>query len=103
MSRREIVVLISRAIAILTLTTALIDLLINLPYQVFLLIHQLNFQSSYAGRLLPVSTVQWAGLIVSNVRMVALFVVGSLFWRCGPRIEQLFSSADAEAGSNIPQ
>ena len=59
MSRREIVVLVSRAIAILTLTTALIGLLINLPYQIFLLIYQLNFQGSYIGRLPPVSTIQW--------------------------------------------
>jgi len=103
MSRREIVVLISRAIAILTLTTALIDLLINLPYQIFLLIRQLNFHDMYPSTHFSLSTVQWVGFIVSNVRMVALFIVGGLFWRCSPRIEQLFLTAETQRESDTPQ
>ena len=44
MSRREIVALVSRAIAIITLTMALLDLFISLPYQVWLLFLSTQFQ-----------------------------------------------------------
>ena len=94
MSRREIVALVSRAIAIITLTMALLDLFISLPYQVWLLFYQHSFSDPYLFSHFSISASQWAAFIVSNVRMIALFVVAGLFWRCGPTVERLFLPAE---------
>jgi hypothetical protein len=100
MSKREIVLLVSRAVAMLTIITALIDLFINLPYQMFLLYHQLHiWQTPYSSTHFPV----WAGFIVGNMRVAALFIVAGLFWRCGPTIERLFLPAETQEQSDTPQ
>jgi hypothetical protein len=96
MSRREIVLLVSRAVAILTIITALINSFINLPYQAFLLSQQIRWQNAYSSSHIHVAQFQWIGFGISLTRIAALLLVAGLFWRCGPRIERLFLPAETQ-------
>jgi hypothetical protein len=89
MSRKELVLLVSRAFALLLITWALVEVT-YLPDRLFALFHHLSQRSVLAARdygstydlILTGSTV---------VRMLALFLAAAVFWRCGPRVEALFS------------
>jgi hypothetical protein len=89
MSKRELVLVVSRAFALLLITWALVEVT-YLPDRLFALIHHLNLRSAlatydYWSRYYLILTVS------SVVRMIALFLAAALFWRCGPRVETLFS------------
>jgi hypothetical protein len=90
MSRKEIVLLVSRAFALLLISWAFVDVT-YLPERLFALSHHLG-QSS----VLVVVHDYWRSyyLIVTVflvLRILALFLAAALFWRCGPRTEALFS------------
>jgi hypothetical protein len=90
MSRKELVLLVSRAFALLLVTWAFVEVT-YLPDRVFALSHHLRQAS-----VLAMSSDYWSNyyliLTVFNVlRMLALFFAAALFWRCGPRVEALFS------------
>ncbi len=95
MSRREIVLLVSRAIALLQIIAALIDSFIYLPQQVFLLSQRMKLTNAFPGTHAVLGPVAWVGIVSSLVHIVALLVVAVLFWRCGPMIERLFLPADS--------
>jgi hypothetical protein len=90
MSRRELVSLVSRAFALLLIVWAFVELT-YLPDRLLGLIHHLNERSAVAPHdywssyylMLTVFTI---------LRMLVFLVVAVLFWRCGPRVEALFSS-----------
>jgi len=94
MSRREIVLLVSRAIALLQLITALLDAFITLPQQLFFLSQQLRMESQFrANSNFPqmqhhLSPIAMTGLAVTVVRIVALLIIAAVFWNCGPTIER---------------
>jgi hypothetical protein len=90
MSRKELVLLVGRAFALPLVTWALVEVT-YLPDRVFALSHHLRQNS-----VLATSSDYWSSyyliLTVFNVaRMLALFFAAVLFWRCGPRVEALFS------------
>jgi hypothetical protein len=88
------VLLVSRAVAILTMITALTELLTNLPYWVFTFSHLHESNPS---------TTMWFVYRVSFVRIALLFLIAALFWRCGPGIERLLLPAGTQERSDTPQ
>jgi hypothetical protein len=89
MSRKELEVLVCRAFALFLIAWAF-DEVTYLPERLFALSHHLN-QSSVL-----VAHDYWSSyyLIVTAflvLRILAFFVAAALFWRCGPRVEALFS------------
>jgi hypothetical protein len=102
MSRREIVLLVSRAVAILTIIMALINS-VSLPSQVFLLSQQMRLQAAYPSTHLHMPPFQWIGFIVSLTRIVALLLIAGFFWRGGPVIERLLLPTGTEEKSDTPQ
>lgn len=94
MSRKEVVLLVSRAFGLLLTTWALAEVT-YLPDRLFALFHHLSLGSSSATNdfwiryylILTVSTL---------VRVIAMFLVAILFWRCGPSVEALFSPQQDE-------
>ncbi len=88
MSRREIVLLVSRAIALLQLIAALIDAFLYLPQQAFVLSQQLHLQSRFPSNDHLMSPMFWIGPALSIVRIVVLLLIAALFWNCGPMIER---------------
>ncbi|HZY64186.1 MAG TPA: hypothetical protein VFE38_16835 [Edaphobacter sp.] len=91
MSKREIVLLASRVIALLQITTALIDSFINLPEQALLLSQQIRLYHAVSAIHIPPSSIQWIPITFTILRIALLWLFGVLFWRCGPMIEQLFT------------
>ncbi len=90
MSRREIVLLVSRAISILQIISALIDVLTTLPLQSFLRYKEwLRFEAfpeSHGG-------VAWPTLITVIARIAVTLVIALLFWNGGPTIERMLMPA----------
>jgi hypothetical protein len=101
MSRREIVLLVSRAVAILTIITALNDLLADLAFWGRLLTRQMIFHGTDAA--VHIAEIQWAGVILSAVRILGLLFIAGLFWTCGPKIEGFLLLAGAQGQSDTPQ
>jgi len=89
MSRREIVLLVSRAIAILQLIAALLDAFLYLPQQAFYLSRELHAQSAFPQAHIHLSPVMWISVIGTLARIVALLLIAALFWNCGPTIERM--------------
>jgi hypothetical protein len=88
MSRKELVLLVSRAFALLLITWAFADAT-YLPERLFALSHHLNQSSvllahDYWSRYYLIITVSLV------LRMLVLLLGAALFWRCGPRVEELF-------------
>ena len=89
MSRKEIVLLVSRAFALLLISWAFVEVT-YLPERLFALSHHLSQSSvlvanDYWSRYYSIIT------LFLVLRMLALFVAAALFWSCGPRVEALFS------------
>jgi hypothetical protein len=89
MSRKELVSLASRAFALLLISWGLVEIT-YLPDRLFALSHHLSLRSAlatydYWSRYYLILTVSGV------VRMIAMFLAAALFWRCGPRVEALFS------------
>jgi hypothetical protein len=89
MTRKELLLLVSRAFALLLITWTFVEVT-YLPEQLFALSHRLS-QSSV---LLPRDYLSSYYLILTVflvLRVLALFLAAALFWRCGPRVEAIFS------------
>ena len=81
MSRREIVVLVSRAIALLQIIPALMSLCFSLPQQLYLIRQAPRFQHTPPW--------EWEAITIELLRIVVQLAIGALFWRCEPMIERL--------------
>lgn len=101
MSRKEIVLLVSRAIAILTIIVALNDLLADLAFWGRLLTRQMIFHGTNAA--VHTAEIQWTGVILSIARILALLLISCLFWKCGPKIEGLLLPAGTTEKTDTPQ
>ena len=89
MSRKELVLLLSRAFALLLISWALVEVS-YLPERLFALSHHINERSVLATH------DYWSSyyLIVTVflvVRILAFLLAAALFGRCGPRVQALFS------------
>ena len=89
MPRKELVLLLSRAFALLLSSWALVEVS-YLQERLFALSHHINERSVLATH------DYWSSyyLIVTAflvVRILALLLAAALFWRCGPRVQALFS------------
>ena len=102
MSRREVVLLVSRAIAILTIIPALVELLISLPYRMFTIYQQMNLQGRYPSHSV-INQLPWTLLMVSLPHIIALLIIAIFFWRCGPMIERVFLPAGTEVQLDTTQ
>jgi hypothetical protein len=99
MSRKELVFIFSRAFALSLIGWALVDAS-YLPERLFSLAHQLD-QGSVLARY-----NYWASyyLVVTSflvVRVLALLLVAGSFWRCGPRVQGLFSPDPEDPGASV--
>lgn len=107
MLRREIVLLVSRAIAILQLVPALIELFFGLPQQIYLLLWPiLRTRATYAGtdsHTLFINTLRFPALGFSLARTATEFFVAWLFWNCGPTIERYLLPAGSEPEDTVEQ
>lgn len=89
MSRKELVFIVSRTFALLLISWALVEVS-YLPERLFALTHHIS-QGSVLVRY-----DYWFSyyLVVTSflvARVVALLFAGGSFWRCGPRVQALFS------------
>jgi hypothetical protein len=89
MYRKELLLLASRAFALLLTTWALVDVT-YLPEHLFALSHHLNLRSALATHDYW-SSYYWTITVFHLVRILGLFLAAALFWRCGPGVEALFS------------
>ena len=100
MSRKEIVLLASRAFAFYLTAWGISDVT-YLPERFLALFHHMSQQSVLA----PQNYLRNYYLLLTGftvVRIVGLFFAASLFWKCGPRIEALFSSKQDNPPTEYP-
>ena len=94
-SKKELLFVISRGFALLLITWAFLDLT-YLPERVFSLSHHVGQQS-----VLSTTHDYWRAYYLMTIvflilRVLALLIVAVLFWRCGPRVEALFSDHSSD-------
>lgn len=89
MLRKSSVFLVSRAFALFLITWVLDDVT-YLPERLFALSHHLSLRSALATHDYW-SSYYWIITTFNLVRILALSFAAALFWRCGPRVEALFS------------
>jgi hypothetical protein len=95
MSRKEIVLLVSRALAIIQFISAVLEIA-YLPEKLFSYLH-------YAGRLGNVVTANgyWAAYYRVEIgfffaRIIFLLVLTVVFWNCGPWVERTLLPSRAD-------
>jgi hypothetical protein len=93
MSRREIVLLVSRAIAAFTTIQAVMSLLVQLRIMVLVIFQIRRFPGMNQG----------FESIFEFARILLLFLIAAMFWRCGPMIEQLLLPTGTQQKSDTPQ
>jgi hypothetical protein len=101
MSRREIVLLVSRAIAIFSAIEGLI-VLSNLPYQSFLMVRQ-HLRSLHGGPPNYLAPEEWMVIIFILIRVIGLFLIAALFWKCDPMIEHALLPSGMQETTDTPQ
>jgi hypothetical protein len=95
MSRKELVLLVSRTFALLLITWAFAEITV-LPDHLFSFFHALSKRSVLATS--DYSSRYYLILTAGNVlRMIAFLFAAALFWRCGPRVEALFSRSERDS------
>jgi len=92
MSKKEIVVLVSRAIALLQMIAASVDFLSSLPFQIYY-----RYQEWLQSENFPSIHVAWMPLIATAVRISAFLLIAKLFWDGGPTIERFLSPSPQES------
>lgn len=98
MSKKELVLLVSRAFAMLLITWAFVELT-YLPDRLLGLVHHLNERSVLAPH--DYWSNYYAILTALTVLRLLVFLIAAvLFWKCGPRVGTLFSSEQSnQSGS----
>ena len=101
MSKRQVVLVASRAFALLMIVWGMVELT-YLPERAFELFHHIGQRSVL--QVHDFVTNYYLMLIAFNVfRMITLFVTAALFWKCGPRIETFFAPlAGDQQTANVP-
>jgi hypothetical protein len=97
MSRKEVVLLVSRAFAGIQLVTALIEAT-YLPERLFSLHHFANVRSVLLTNLDVnyYASIDRIGVVSLIARIVGLLILTVVFWRCGHWVERvLLPSQDA--------
>lgn len=87
--------LVSRAVAVLLGLPALFSLLTGIPQQVWILSQITGTQSSLMSAQAHLLNRQELGIGINLLRIVAELLIATMFWRCGPAIEQLLSPVDS--------
>lgn len=97
MSKRQTVLVASRVLAVLFLSTALSDLT-YVPERLFSLFHYSGQSSVMLGENF---TTRYYDIMIAFLllRMLAYFSAAILFWRCGPRVVSLFSPQENQAAT----
>jgi hypothetical protein len=96
-SRREIVLLVSRSIALLQIIAAVVDGISSLPTQAFLLYRQSTMLAALPsinrmpGPVFGVAPLLGMELLTALLRIGLLLFAATLFWNCGPAIERMLS------------
>jgi len=90
MTKKELVLLASRAFALLLIVWAAVDVT-YLPERLFALVHYLGrrsvlLQHDYLNSYYLLVTA------LSAFRIMVLSVAASVFWKCGPWIEAFFTN-----------
>ena len=91
MSRREIVLLVSHAIAALQLISALFVVLFSLPQQIFILAQAIRMSQNLrypSSGTFQINSSQWMSLAFTLGRIILMLGVAALFWKCGPSVER---------------
>jgi len=88
MSRKELVLVVSRTLSLLLIAWALAEMT-YLPERLFSLSHHVSERSVLASEdyWTRYSVIITVFLVV---RIIALFVAALMFWKCGPRVQTLF-------------
>jgi len=97
MSRKELVLIISRTFALFLFTWAFAELS-YLPERLFSLIHHIG-QGSVLAKYDYWSSYYVVVTSFLVVRILAFLLAAGSFWRCGPRVQALFSPKDDEVAS----
>ena len=104
MSKRELVLIVSRGFALLLIAWALLELT-YLPERVFSIYHHVGQQSvlnnTHGDYWAKYYRDYWASYyllvtVMLILRALAEAVAALVFWRCGPRVEALFSKSTGE-------
>jgi hypothetical protein len=95
LSRREIVLLVSRAVAVLVAIPALFTLLLSIPQQVWILSQTIRMEGSLLNQQTHSLNFEGVGIAISVVRIVVESLIAMLFWRCSPAIERLLLPVDS--------
>jgi len=93
MTRREIVVLVSRAIAVIQLMSAVIEITYLPAYLLNLFHHLFPVGSLDVGDYW--SRYYMEALLALIARIAILLLAALIFWKCGPKIEQMLLPGDA--------
>lgn len=101
MSRKELVLLVSRAFALFLITWAFAELT-YLPDRLIELVHHINGRSVLAP---PDYWSSYYSILAGStlLRIIAFFFAATLFWKCGPRIEALFSRQDDDQAESLEE
>ena len=97
MTRKEALLLISRAIAIYLLCWA-VDALTYLPERLFAFAHHASLNGLVSENYLR--NYYFVGLALLFVRIVALFALANWFYQCGPKVENLFFASERAANAD---
>jgi hypothetical protein len=83
MSKREIVVLVSRALAVIQIMSALLEMS-YLPERVIIFAHRITL-----SRFLGLSSIyEIEATLALILRITVLLLAAYLLWKCGPKIER---------------
>lgn len=104
MSRKEIVLLVSRAIALLQIIAALMDCITLIP-EISMLFREWTLFAAirtpppgFRGTLppSPIGSILGIGLLANLLHIGVLLFLAALFWNCGPRVERWLAPASVE-------
>jgi hypothetical protein len=98
MPKKELILIASRAVALYFITWALYEVT-YLPEHLLGLAHYKSLQSALSPRTY-LTNYYLSLTVLGLIRMVALFLAAVLFWRCGPRIEALFSRSHGDQAAS---
>jgi hypothetical protein len=101
MTRREVVLLVSRALAVIQLMSALLDITYLPAYLMDLFHHPLSLHWPYFN---DYWSRYYTELLLAFVARIAILLFAALvLWRCGPQIEAFLLPGDGAASVQAPQ